>query len=116
MVHGLCFASSAVLCVNLVLDCILQSVVCFWSQLHPLVFHMTLVWVSHSFSGEMYTTGALENFNSLGQRFPNNLHLLLESAKVSTCAILPAHDAYCFCPCLSREYTALLSRSSIISA
>lgn len=25
--------------------------------------------------------GALENFNSLGQRFPNNLHLLLESAK-----------------------------------
>lgn len=33
-----------------------------------------------------FKTGGLDNFNNLGQRFPNNLHLLLESAKVGVCA------------------------------
>lgn len=44
-----------------------------------------------------FQTGGLENFNNLGQRFPNNLHLLLESAKVGVCAtyLLNNVDASC---------------------
>lgn len=44
-----------------------------------------------------FMTGGLENFNNLGQRFPNNLHLLLESAKVGVCATYLSNNVDASC-------------------
>lgn len=44
-----------------------------------------------------HNTGGLEHFNSLGQRFPNNPYLLLESAKVGTFASFSSVFYSVFC-------------------